>query len=639
MASAAYLALLDQANANWKMLALITVREGLKGWTSAGSGAYSIAWDPYTHPTALRSDRGLYRQLLAVYENGTALTLRASLAAVQANPGSYYYDEATETLYVETSGSVSPDTLALLQTVFFVRVATEPVHFSGIPPFDAQIDEQAAPSIRMERPELLRGIIAFPSGDLSLQNADGFWDYPAAKWLWPNGTIEFKLGGEDLGYSDYETVAVMQIAREPSAGDVVATFQLRARSNATDRAFPQSLLQNLYGYAAGLGRYMPMFWGSVVDAPCQRSHQTSGARVFWCVVDGILMNTGPLTVSNVYKVERGTGIRTALVDGVDYWPIPSGSLRHGIEVDIAIDAETYDVIGTFERGAPNTCGAVAKNILELCGVPSALIDTSSFTQADADNPAPLGLYVSGGSDVEVFTTGTELLNILERSCLLSVFIAPTGLWTARVWDPSFDWSALLRRTDADLFSCRHEPDVTKAASANISVRFGKSQYAGTWQVQTTTRDEARYRLDADTTEPIETCLANDADAAVLANRLQLVGSNLPIEIAIEDGPQLLTYSPGDKVRVQRDRGPSLTGLFDQPMEIESISKSIADVAVRATVSNMRGLGPIVKRAAPDAAPAWASATGDDKMAYAYATDDNGFVVTGDGTTYRQALPW
>jgi protein involved in polysaccharide export with SLBB domain len=175
--------------------------------------------------------------------------------------------------------------------------------------------------------------------------------------------------------------------------------------------------------------------------------------------------------------------------------------------------------------------------------------------------------------------------------------------------------------------------------ANISVRYGQAHYAGTWQVETTSLGEARYRLDAETTEPIETCLADEADAFVLAHRLQLIGSNLPIEIEIEDGPLLLTYSPGDKIRIQRDRGPSLTGSFDQPMEIERISKSIADVAVQATVSNMRGLGPVVKRAAPDGTPDWASASDDDTMQYAYATDDNGFVVTGDGTTFRQAVPW
>lgn len=639
MASAAYLALLERANAAWIMLALITAREGLKGWASAGSGAYSIAWDPYTHPTTIRADRGLYRQLLAVYENGTALTVRANLATVQANPGSYFYDEAAETLYVETSGSVSPDTLSLLQVVFAVRVATSAVAFDGIPPFDAQIDGQTAPSIRMDRPELLRGIIAFPSGDLSLQNADGFWDYPAAKWLWPNGTIEFKLGGDGLAYSDYETVAVMQIAREPSAGDEVATFQLRSRGNATDRAFPQSLLATLYGQSAGQGRYMPMLWGRVVDVPCQKSHQTSGSRNFWAINDGVNFSSDVLTIESAEKVERGTGLRTALVESTDYW-YPGGALRHGIEVHTSIDAETYDVVVTVDRAAgQRTCGAVALSILRLCGIPDALIDTASFDQADLDNPAVLGLYVPGGATVDVFTTGTELLNRLERSCLLSVYIAPTGLWTAQVWDPSFDWAALTRRTDADLFECRHQPDVTKTATANISVRYGQAHYANTWQVETTSRDDARYRLDADSTEPVETCLANAADASVLANRLQLVGSNLPIEIEIEDGPHLLTYSPGDKIRIQRDRGPSLTGTFDQPMEIERISKSISTVAVQATVSNMRGLGAKVKRPAPDGVLDWATATDDEKMQYIFICDDSGFIVAGDPTTYQHSIFW
>ncbi len=640
MASAAYLEALASGSARWVVLARLTAREGLHGWTSAGSGAYSLSWDPYTHPTALRADRGLYRELLGVTENGTALTARASLAAVQANPGSYYFDEAAQVLYVETAGSVHPDTVALLQAEFVVRVATETVAFAGQPPYDGQIDGQALPTVRMDRPELLRGILSFPSGDLTVANADGFWDYPAAAWIWTNGEIAFLAGTASMAYADFEPVATMQIARDPAAGDLGATFQLRSRSNATNRAFPQTLISVLHGGSAGQGRYAPMFWGRVFDVPCYYLFQSSGSRNRWLMVDSLTVAGTSIPIHSLEAVDRATGVRTVLTDGVDYFSLGGGASFYAVDVSTTYDPATYDIVGALEAPVLSTCGAVARDILLLCGVPAAEIDTAAFDQADLDNPAPISLYVAGGDiDASGLVTGAELLNRLERSCLLSVFQGAGGLWTCRVWDPSFDWAGLSVYTDADLFAVAPEAQVTRQPVAAVSVRYAHEQYRDRWSEVTRSTTEASARLDGTETEVVETCLAQVTDATRLAQRLQLVASSVPIEIAIEAGASLLAANPGDKIRLQRPRGASRTGTVDQPMEIDAITKRLSDMGATVRLSNQRGLGALVKVAAPAGTAAWASATADERMQYAYATDGNGFVVTGDGTTYRQAVGW
>ncbi len=50
-----------------------------------------------------------------------------------------------------------------------------------------------------------------------------------------------------------------------------------------------------------------------------------------------------------------------------------------------------------QRGTPiyQTFGSIATQILTWCNVPTALIDTAAFTQADTDAPQTLGLYIPG----------------------------------------------------------------------------------------------------------------------------------------------------------------------------------------------------------------------------------------------------
>lgn len=641
MASAAYLALLEQPSVLWVVLAELTARELLKGWASAGSGAYDRAWDPYTHPTTLRADRGLYRELVGVWENGTPLTVRASVAAVQANPGSYYFDGST--LTVQTSGSVDPDTLASVQAVFTVRLATEPMAFADLPPYDAQVDGARLPSVRMDQPELLRGTTSFPSGDLTVTNADGFWDYPVAAWIWTNAVVACLAGDPSMAYADYEPVLTMQVARTPTAGDVDCVWQLRSRMNATNRAFPSHVVGDFgswlpYGSTAvDASASLPAAWGYIVDAPLVFVGFT-GPRNRWAAVDPFVSVVSAW--HSLAAIERATGARTALTNiltgGSDY--IDLGGAGDVIEIITTWDPADYDIVATVTCG-PTTAGAVAQAVLVACGVPLAEIATATFDQVDLDMPETVGIWVGvrpGADRLTSLRTGTEMLNDLERG-LLSVFIGADGLWTARAWDPSFDWAGLSVLTDADLYRLSPVTGVTSHPVAAVAVRYGRRIYDDLWSSVSRSSDEAAARLDAEETETVDTVLAFASEAAQLASRLLLVGQQSPLELDAELGSRLMTAVPGDQVRLQRARGASLTGTVDVPMEIIAITKSLAGMATRVRLSNQRGVGPLAKVAAADSVAAWASASADEMMQYAFACDDQGFVDASDPATFRQAV--
>lgn len=639
MASAAFLALLAQPIVRWTLLAEIQVRQALHGWTSEGSGAYSCPCDLYTHPTTLRADRGLYRGLDAVWELTTPLTVRASLAAVQAS-GGYYHDGTT--LYVKTSGGVNPDTVAMVQAVGTVRVATAPVTFTDQPPYDAQLDGSRLPSLLAQRPDLLRGILAYPLGDLTVTNADGFWDYladptPATGWQWLNNTVQIRLGGEDLAYSDYELITTMQVAAFPAAGNLTVTFQLRSQANALNRVVTRYTVQDRYGsgVSPNSSARLPYWHGHVRQAPLVFVYD-NGLRNKWDAhFSGVFEQDG-----DVVAVEKATGTRTVLVGGGTDYLFTSGPSA-AFDIDKTYDPDLYDIYADLAKPDTATAGAIALAILRDCGIPDAQIDLASFDALDADYPVRLGLWagVRPGQDaVTGLVTGAELINLLERSGPLSV-VNDGYLWRAALWDPSFDLATAALLTDADLRTCEPATEAP-ATSTGIKVQYRHAIYDDTWSETSSSSTEAQAAQQDSHTETVATAIVDLADAAVLAARLALIDRLPKLRFDIETGPVLFTARIGDKVRVQRPRGPASVGTFDLVMEIESLTKDLAALSVRARIGNMLGLGESVKRVAPPGTPAWASASADERRQYAFVADPTTQMVDPtDRTTYRQAVVW
>ena len=88
----------------------------LTGWVSAGGGftnTYKVTVGNQTTPPA--GHASMYRRVVGVREAAVELTAQTSIANVDANAGSWYWDEAGATLYVRTTGAaVDPDTRSVV---------------------------------------------------------------------------------------------------------------------------------------------------------------------------------------------------------------------------------------------------------------------------------------------------------------------------------------------------------------------------------------------------------------------------------------------------------------------------------------------------------------------------------------------
>jgi hypothetical protein len=605
--------------------------EALVGWASEGSGAYSVSWSSYTHQQTAAPVIGIYRELLAVRENATNLTLRASVAAVKAATSSYYYDTATSTLYVKTSGGVNPDTLSLVEANFRVRVSSEPVNFSDQPPYDAQIDGGQLPSLELSRPSPLVGITNLASGSLSLVNANGFWDVPSVAWIWTNRTVTVRIGGGAMAFSDYQTVAVLQLARPPAAKNDVCIFQLRARSNALARSFPQHTYADWYGTVPSdstlHGQYMPMWWGTVYDAPLTPltvlAITGAGGRTRCNAIDPLQTGSGATGISFL-EIRAYPKVGGAPVVVTDYI---YGFSNYEVDLDASLSEDDYDfradmaIINIVTSAARyRTYGQIAPQVLSFCGVPSAAIDAAAFAALATPAPQALGIYVPAGptSDPSVLVAGADLLDRLGRSVLGAVMVGVDGLWTARIFDPSFDFLNLTTLDESSLFGFSVVDAVGEPQISEARVTYRRQIGAGTSAELTSSSTRAEAALSGANTLPVETALVDEADATVLAARLVMIGQQQPLELEVLTPPDLMAALPGDKFRLRRTRGPSLTGVLDLVVEVVSASKRLADMTVDVVLGNQQGLGESIKRVAPNGTPAYGSATSDQQRAYAFA---------------------
>lgn len=98
--------------------------EPLWNWAATGgqSNTFEVSWSHLTQTSVIKG--GMYRQLIGVEEDGTALTETDSIANVEANVNSFYHDEAAQKIYVHVTGAADPDTLDMMAGVFKLHFST-----------------------------------------------------------------------------------------------------------------------------------------------------------------------------------------------------------------------------------------------------------------------------------------------------------------------------------------------------------------------------------------------------------------------------------------------------------------------------------------------------------------------------------
>jgi hypothetical protein len=594
---------------------------------------------------------------VGVRENGVDLTARTSLALVDANAGSWYWDETAELLYVRSTGGGDPDTYTAYQALVRFYVATAPGilnHTAGSANtgvYYHPLMTGAVPTSVQTSTDLIQPQKATVPGELELLNGNELWNMliaPEGLYTWKNKQVRFYLGGSfngvTLAYADYAAVMTM-LVDDVAADEHTATFQLKPLERQTELQLPitpyfEASYPNLGDGVRGTMK--PIVYGRVV----YRADLTDASGLgVWTLADASVQTLFALFAVNA--VNKTTGVRHGLNEGTHY----SKNLTTCTVtiVDATYTWQNFDLevevagVPGGSRGYLSTFGEIVPDMLtRFLNVRAADLDAAAFAQAHLDAPEELAMVLRDRRSVaSILATDEPNLASLEASVLGTVQQTLSGKWTCWIWDPGYDAATIvsLRKEDFKVF--RPMPRLETIYTA-VNVYFNQNHSTDEWPVETATNPRVQYLTDSRERLPRYTFLRSAADAQVLAQRLRFIAGAVATEVEFEEsGAKLAAKTCQDRVLITFDPAPSATGTYaSRPFEILQLRKGYSpELTVAGRFSDLNGVNLNIGQWCDASAPNWAAASAEQRLTQGFWADANGRVDPADASTLNASVWW
>lgn len=629
----------------------------LMGFTVVG-GAHPTTYE-VALPRSVERDLiagGIYCRCVGVQEDATALTAQASLNDVEANAGSYWWDEANETLYVHTTTGDDPSTFTLLQAAMRFYMSNAPIVLEldhGDPStavYYMPWMTSDVPRILRQADDLLSGAMVIPSGDVSFTNGHQAWFAlvaPDGLWNWKNKPVRFFMGGRYAGGTltrdQYAAMATMLVS-DAAPDEQRCTFQLLPTTRAADLDLPVTpffpdAYPNLGDGVQGTRKWIG--YGRTTMRPDLTDTSTHGV---YTVADAAYQTL--FAVHSVWAIDKTTGVWTPLTLTTDYTVDLTACTVTIVNASYAFeDYEiAVDVTGKPDGlgGAINTYAAIVEDVLlALLRVPAANLDAAAFTVAKAEADAELSFWIkSPRTFMSLLSTSETGFASLGRSVMGTVQQTIEGLWTIRIWNPDVDaiTTSLTRRHFA---SFRPKPKL-KTTYSRVVVYYNYDHARAQWTPYEVTDAATRYRTDSVDELPIYTFLREESNARSIAQRYQLLAGAVTIEAAFQErGSLLAQHEGGGKAFVTYAPAPTPTRAFnEQAFEVLLVEVTMAPkLNVAGVLGNLRGLGGRIGRWMGSSAPDWATATPAARRASGFWNSSNGLADPSDPSSAGVSLWW
>jgi hypothetical protein len=599
---------------------------------------------------------GLYAPVIAVWEDATALAAAADLAAVEATAGSYWWDEANEVLYVHTAGGTDPADATLMQVGVRLHLANAPIVLEQTPGTPATAVyylpwlTNELPRIQRRVEDLLSGSMVVPGGSVSFVNGHGAWFSlvaPDGVWNWKNKTVRFVIGGsydgQALTRAQYQTVATM-LVEDVAATELACTFSLQPRQRFAEIEVPvtpyfEDDYPNLGDGVRGTRKWIG--YGRAIIPPDLTDTSSHGV---YTIADSAFQTLFALHA--VWAVEKSTGARTLLTEGVHYSKdltactvtVTSGTYAHA-NYSLAVDVTGKpDGAGSYLR----TYGPIVADLLEtFLGVDAADRDSAAFVTAAAEADAEIALWIKAPRSLaSILTTSEPELGSLGRSVMGAVQQTVGGLWTVRIWNPHVDAiTTSLRQADFARFAPTPK---LKTTYSSVRVHYGYDHTRQQWSVVEVTDPVTQYRTASRDRLDIFTFLVAGASATTIAQRYLLLAGAVTVEAEFsERGARLAALEAGDKAFISYAPAPTVAGVYESaPFEILASELTLAPrLNVTGRLGNLRGLGGRVGRWMDSSAPDYSTATESERLASGFWCDTAGLADSGDPASAGRSLWW
>lgn len=627
----------------------------VSGFAAVGglyTNTYSVAF-PRRHQTDVIHG-GIYAKVVGVQQNDVTLDEETSIATVDGNAGSFWWDEANELLYVHSTTGSDPDTFTLFQVHVRMYFANAPIVLLQ----DAGDPTSAVyylpwlmndlPRVRRTREDLLFGAMALPEGNVSFINGHGAWwtlVAPEGAWNWKYKPMYFYVGGRYNGLSltraQYAAMAAMRI-EDQAPTEEVCQFKLIPLKRQAEIELPVTpfFASNYPNLGAGVeGTKKWIGYGRTTMKPDLTD--TSGLGVY-TIADAAYQTL--FAVHNLWAIEKTTGLWTLLTATSDYTvnltactvTIVDPTYTHE-DYEIAVDVTGKpDGLGSYFR----VWATIVRDLLEtFLGATAATIDTTAFDAAAAAATNEISFWVKSPRQLSsLLATAQAGFPSLGRSSMGTVQETVDGKWTASIWDPSVDGiTTSLRRSDFAKFDPKPK---LRAVFPTVRVFYNYDHARNQWAVVEKDDPATRYRTGSREAADLYTFLRDQTDAQRLAERYQLIAGGITIEAAFQERAALLaTTEAGGKALVTYAPYPSVAGAIEgQAMELLSAEVVMGPkLAVSGLLGNFHGLAGRVGKWMGSSAPAWSAATAAERQVSGFWCDSSGRADPADPASANQSI--
>ena len=524
------------------------------------SGFSLTAAQTYTYEVAI-AERGI--DTTSVLEAGAVYTEQSSIATVEANASSFWFDYYNRTLYVHTSDGTSPNNF-LIEGGFWLYFSNrENINFNDNN-YLALFKQENASDLSQDIKPYYEGDFGVSAGTISLINGnvggEPYFDKLYTKYTWENAMVILLAGGENFTYSQFEPVFTCMI-------DEVAI---------EDRLFEI----NLMDLRMNMERNVPLYKYTLPEFPNLDSGAVDSAMQEYFGTYTDVPATCIDTVNHIFKFNRDrvgsvTAVKrndTTLVLDTDYYV----DLQRAM---IFLDEDTpwvsQDKILVSFTGKVDSAGDLITNGAEIFKyvmnnyyvLADSELDLDSIYKTKYDNTATLRVPIYQEKPVG------DVLRNLEHTLRAYSFQdarGRIGIKSALTAAPS---NIKYVRNDQIFGSPRRVKNL-KSKYWAVDVFYSEDPATQLWSSIRKEDHTARKRFRTEKDLPIYTYLSTEADALSLGSEIMSLLNKDSTEVTVDS--MFFSCLAGDLIYFNRNRFYSSSGSAnDLLMRIIKIDKGIS----------------------------------------------------------------
>lgn len=530
--------------------------------------------------TVTNVDYSKYSDIGSVQEDGVDLIEYATYSDMYANAGSWYFNSATQILYVHMTNNDWIHEHTMTVGVDYKFTNDSAANDLGNGYYEERLIE--VPTISKNKDSHIYGLIQHSGGSFAVNNRDGELDQIAGMDFFGQPVV-FKYGFQGNTYAEFKEVGRESIEGADFDWDKIA-FALRDDREKLRRKIPLNTFSTTtyqYLHTDDTGKPIPLFYGEVHGAQvvCVNKAQAGTPSWVFKVCDTSLHANGIQAIDTVY------------VDGVVKTPTAT-DLTAGTFTLATGDWDKIAAVTFDGKGLKNAATTYAVNPLDIINdVLSVYLlitynatnyDTAAWEQAKAHALAnDMGIWIGSTK---------EIIDIIEGICnsIGGNFIKrDNGKYTFRFTDIQAAVQYALT-IDEYMEAVKIGFGGTDlVTTVRIGYKANQKENAMRWNVQNDRRLSIFSRYSKDNDLEKETYLTSDEDAEELGVYLYDLYDEAEPVVEITTKAQYMDSEIMDVVEVDVKRVSDLQMIKNFIGEIVGITKSLLENRVTMKIRRLR----------------------------------------------------